>query len=442
MTAKPLACIILAAGQGKRMRSDLPKVMHPLAGRPMIQWLIGSVQSLNPDRIIVVIAPGMDDVKKAVAPHSIAIQTVAQGTGDAVKSALALLKDFAGDVLILLGDMPLIAASTLQSLQSLRHERSAGLTVLGADFNPPPAFGRLMLDGAGALIRIVEDRDCTPEEKKITLCNIGAFCVNGEHLAKWINRIGNQNAQGEFYITDLPAIAAADGLKTFVHTVTDLDEVRGVNSRADLAALESIAQQSLRQKAMDNGATLIDPSSVFFSHDTIIGRDVTIEPNVFFGPGVTVEDNVIIHAFSHLEKSIVHKGAHIGPFARLRPGADIGPNSKIGNFVEVKNSILGEGVKAGHLAYIGDADVGARTNFSCGAITVNYDGVNKHRTKIGADTMVGSNVNLVAPVTVGDGAYVAAGSTITKDVPEDALAVARENTRLIEGWARKKREKP
>jgi bifunctional UDP-N-acetylglucosamine pyrophosphorylase/glucosamine-1-phosphate N-acetyltransferase len=441
VNSKPLACIILAAGQGKRMRSDLPKVMHKLCNRPMIQWLVGSVQTLNPDRIIVVTAPGMDDVKKAVAPHDIAIQTVAQGTGDAVKSALPLLKDFTGDVLILLGDMPLIRPETLHALQSLRHDRGAGLTVLGADFNPPPAFGRLVLDGTGALIRIVEDRDCTPEEKKITLCNIGAFCVNGEHLAKWVNRIGNKNAQNEFYITDLPAIAAADGLKTFVHTVTDLDEVRGVNSRSDLAELESIAQQSLRQKAMDNGATLIDPSSVFFSHDTAIGRDVTIEPNVFFGPGVTIEDNVTIHAFSHLEHCIVHTGAHIGPFARLRPGANIGANSRIGNFVEVKNAILGEGVKAGHLAYIGDADVGARTNFSCGAITVNYDGVNKHRTTIGADSMVGSNVNLVAPVTIGEGAYVAAGSTITKDVPADALAVAREIPRIIEGWAKKKRKK-
>lgn len=441
MTAKPLACIILAAGQGKRMRSALPKVMHPLASRPMIQWLVDSVQSLNPDRIIVVTAPGMDDVKKAVSPHNIAIQEVAQGTGDAVKSALPLLKDFTGDVLILLGDMPLIRPGTLRALQMLRHDRGAGLTVLGADFDPPPAFGRLVLDHAGVLMRIVEDRDCTPDEKKITLCNIGAFCIDGLHLAKWVNRIGSKNAQGEFYITDLPAIAASDNEKTFVHTVTDLNEVRGVNSRADLSAMESIVQQSLRAKAMDNGATLIDPQSVFFSHDTQLGKDVLIEPNVFFGPGVTIEDNVTIHAFSHLEKSIVRKGAHIGPFARLRPGADIGANSKIGNFVEVKNAILAEGVKAGHLAYIGDADVGARVNFSCGAITVNYDGVNKHRTTIGADVMVGSNVNLVAPVTVGDGAYVAAGSTITKDVPANALAVARALPKLIEGWALKKRKK-
>lgn len=423
------------------MRSIMPKVMHPLAGRPMIQWLIDSVQTLKPERIIVVTAPGMDDVKKAVAPHDIAIQTIAQGTGDAVKSALPLLKDFTGDVLILLGDMPLIRPETLRALRILRHDRGAGLTVLGADFDPPPAFGRLMLDGSGALLRIVEDRDCTAEEKKITLCNIGAFCVNGEYLAKWVNRIGNKNAQGEFYITDLPAIAASDSQKTFIHKVADLDEVRGVNSRADLAAMETIVQQNLRQAAMDNGATLTDPSSVFFSYDTQLGKDVLIEPNVFFGPGVKIEDNITIHAFSHLEKSIVRKGAHIGPFARLRPGADIGANSKIGNFVEVKNSILAEGVKAGHLAYIGDADVGAHVNFSCGAITVNYDGVNKHRTTIGADVMVGSNVNLVAPVTIGDGAYVAAGSTITKNIPANALAVARALPKLIEGWALRKTRK-
>jgi bifunctional UDP-N-acetylglucosamine pyrophosphorylase/glucosamine-1-phosphate N-acetyltransferase len=437
----PLACIILAAGLGKRMKSDLPKVLHPLAGRPMVQWLLESVQALQPERIVVVTAPGMDAVREAVAPARVAIQEVALGTGDAVKAALPELEGFHGDVLILLGDMPLIQPETLIALRARRHRDSlTGLTVLGIELDPPPAFGRLVLDGMGGLEKIVEDRDCTPLQRQIRLCNTGAFCVDGERLAGWVAQIGQDNAQGEFYITDLPQIAAEDGFRSHVHVVKDADEVRGVNSRADLAALEAIVQDRLRAAAMAGGATMHDPSTVYLSHNTKLGRDVTVEPNVWFGPGVTVGDRCVIHAFSHLQHATVGAGCSIGPFARLRPGTEIGPKSRIGNFVEIKNAMLGEGVKASHLAYIGDADVGAGTNFSCGAITVNYDGVDKHRTTIGANAMIGSNVNLVAPVTIGTGAYVAAGTTVTKNVQADALAVGRIKPNIIEGWAAKKRK--
>ncbi len=439
---KPLACIILAAGQGKRMKSSLPKVLHPLAGRPMINWLLESIAPLNPEKIIVVTSPQGQKVADAVAPHMTAIQEQARGTGDAVASALPQLEGFDGDVLILLGDMPLIATQTLQGLIEARyHDDKTGLAVLGVEFDVPPAFGRLVLGADGALERIVEDKDCTDDERNIKLCNSGAFCVDGRALPGWVARIGNDNAQNEYYITDLVEIAAADGVKTRTCITRNIDEVRGVNSRSDLAALEHIMQQQLRSKAMDGGATLLDPASTYFSFDTKIGKDVTIEPNVFFGPGVTLGDNVHIRAFSHLEGADVKCGAIIGPFARLRPGADIGENSKIGNFVEIKNATLGEGVKASHLGYIGDADVGAGVNFSCGAITVNYDGTNKHRTTIGANAMIGSNVNLVAPVEIGDGAYIAAGSTIAKNVPPDALAVAREKPFIKEGWAAARRNK-
>lgn len=440
MSRPDLACIILGAGQGKRMKSALPKVMHRLAGRPMIGWLIETVEALGADKIITVSAPGMDDLRAAVAPHASAVQPIARGTGDAVRCALDVLGDFNGDVMILLGDMPLIRRETLQALRDARGD--AGLSVLGVEFDPPPAFGRLVMRNDGTLDRIVEDKDCTEAERQITLCNSGAFCVDGRFLRQWVDRIGCDNAQNEFYITDLPAIAAQDGRATHVHVAIDADEVRGVNSRADLSVLEAVVQDRLRRHAMDGGATLIDPATTYFSFDTILGRDVVIEPNVFFGPGVTIGDQVTIHAFSHLERARVRDRASIGPFARLRPDADIGEGSKIGNFVEVKNATLGAGVKAGHLAYIGDADVGADVNFSCGAITVNYDGFSKKsKTVIGDNAMIGSNVNLVAPVTIGAGAYIAAGTTVAKDVPGDALAVAREKLKVVENWVRQKRLK-
>lgn len=439
---KPLACIILAAGQGKRMKSARSKVLHEIAGRPLILWLLEQVHALNPEKIIIVTAPGASDVAQAVAPHEIAVQEVPRGTGDAVKAALPALNGFTGDVLILLGDMPLISTETLRALIARRHhDADTGLSVLGVEFENPPAFGRLVLGADGALARIVEEKDASVDERSIKLCNTGAFCVDGARLPAWLARLKNDNAQKEYYITDLVELAAQDDLKSHAFITRNTHEVHGVNGRADLAALEAIVQQKLRAQAMENGATLIDPASVFLAWDTKTGRDVVIEPNVFFGPGVTLEDNVHIKAFSHLEGAHVASGAVVGPFARLRPGADIGADCKIGNFVEVKNAKLGTGVKASHLGYIGDADVGDNVNFSCGAITVNYDGINKHRTVIGANAMIGSNVNLIAPVEIGDGAYIAAGSSIAKDVPPDALAVAREKPFIKEGWAAARRSK-
>lgn len=442
MTRPPLACVILTAGQGKRMKSELPKVLHPLAGQPMIKWLLNSVEDLSPERVIVVTAPEAIAVAKAVTPHSTIVQQKPLGTGDAVRAALPLLQGFTGDVLILLGDMPVLSSSMMQNLIDTRHQSAdTGIAVLGVEYKNPPPFGRLVLNPDKTLNRIVEDKDATAEERQIKLCNTGAFCVDGARLAGWLGQLNNDNAQGEYYITDLPQIAAKDGVKTRVCSLQDSEEVMGVNSRTDLAVVEKIIQKRLRKRAMENGATLTDPDTVYFSWDTKTGRDVVIGPNVAFGPGVVIADHVSIHPFCHIEGARIDSGCTIGPFARLRPGTHLWPDVKIGNFVEIKNSNLHDGVKASHLAYIGDADIGAGTNFSCGAITVNYDGYDKHRTTIGTDVMVGSNVSLVAPITIGDGAFIAAGSTITKDVTSDALAVGRPDVKAIDGWAAQYRKK-
>jgi bifunctional UDP-N-acetylglucosamine pyrophosphorylase/glucosamine-1-phosphate N-acetyltransferase len=443
MAKRDLACVILAAGLGTRMCSAKVKCLHELAGLPMIRWLVNTVEELDPKKIIVVRNPDCTEMTDIVSPHETVIQTEAAGTADAVKSALPALDGFKGDVMILLSDMPLLSVDMLGALiEAKNSDDDTAVSVMGIGFadNTPP-FGRMVMGQENLLEKIVEDKDCSAEEKKITLCNSGAFCVDGEKLADWIAKIGNDNAQGEYYITDLPEIAAAEGKKTRVAIFPHGEKVSGVNTRAELADMEKIVQDLLRRKAMEGGATLLDPSSIYFSWDTIIGRDVLIEPNVFFGPGVRVTDNVTIKAFSHIEGAEIGAGAVIGPFARLRPGADIGADSKIGNFVEIKNATLGQGVKASHLSYIGDADVGAGVNFSCGAITVNYDGFEKHRTIIGSNAMIGSNVNLVAPVEVGAGAFVAAGSTISKNIPTDSLAVAREKPMIKEGWAASRRSR-
>lgn len=441
MTKRALACVILTAGVGKRMKSAQPKVMHELAGQPMIKWLLQTAEELSPEKIIVVTAPDALSVAQAVKPHLTVVQQKPLGTADAVKAALPMLEGFTGDVLVLLGDMPLLSAAMMQSLVETRDQPETGIAVLGVEYKNPPAFGRLVLNPDKTLNRIVEDKDASVEERQIKLCNTGAFCIDGEKLAGWLNQIDNKNAQGEFYITDLPAIAAKDGAKTRVCLLSDAEEVLGVNSRADLAVVEAAVQKRLRKRAMENGATLTDPDSVFFAWDTKIGRDVVIGPNVVFGPGVVIADGVHILAFCHMEGARIDTGCSVGPFARLRPGTHLWPKVKIGNFVEVKNSLLHEGVKANHLAYIGDAEIGAGTNFSCGAITVNYDGFDKHKTIIGENAMIGSNVSLVAPITIGHGAYIAAGSTITKDVAPDALAVERADVKNIEGWAASYRKK-
>jgi bifunctional UDP-N-acetylglucosamine pyrophosphorylase/glucosamine-1-phosphate N-acetyltransferase len=430
MTRKdPLAIVILAAGKGTRMKSQRPKVMHEIAGRPMIGWLIEVAQSLNPEKIIVVTAPGMDDVANAAAPHQVAIQQTQRGTGDAVKPALPFLKDFKGKVLILLGDEPFLDKAVLEEMIGWD-----GLSVMAVRPLSPKGLGRMIAHEDGTLDRIVEEKDATEDEKEIRLCNAGNFCVPATHLAKWLDQLQPNNAQNEFYLTDIPRIAEKDGYLTYV-VETDVQWVWGINTRAELAEHERMAQVMLREKAMTNGVTFIDPNTVYLSHDTAFGSDVVVEPNVWFGRGVTIAGNVVIHGFSHLESVTVESGVKIGPFARLRGGAHLKENVKIGNFVEVKNSIIDSGAKANHLAYLGDAIIGSKSNIGAGTITCNYDGFDKHRTQIGANVFVGSNSTLVAPVSLGDGSFVAAGSVVTHDVPKDALIVARARQLLKEGWA-------
>lgn len=442
MSKKSLAIVILAAGKGSRMKSDQPKVMHELAGAPMINHLVRTAESLDPKKIVVVLAPGMEQVERAALPHAVAIQKVANGTGGALKAAMPALKGFKGNVLVLLGDAPLITAKTLKGLIKAKDEDSAaGLSVLGVELENPSGYGRLVMDKRKTLSKIVEDKDASAQEKKINVVNSGAFCLDGAKLEGWVKKIKNNNAQGEFYITDLPEIAAKPGILTKVALAKDANEVRGCNSRKELAELEAIVQERLREAVMAKGVTMIDPSTVYLSLDTKIAKDVLIEPNVFFGPNVEVGSGAHIKAFSHLEGAKIGKEATIGPFARLRPGSELGEEVRIGNFVEVKKSKIGKRSKISHLGYVGDAIMGEDVNFSAGAITVNYDGFEKHTTVIGRGVMVGSNVNLVAPLSIDDGAFIAAGSTITEDVPADALSIARDAHKIREGWAAEYRKK-
>lgn len=432
---EPLAIVILAAGKGTRMKSDLPKVMHQIAGRPMIGWLIEVAESLSPEKIIVVTAEGMDDVKEAVAPHQTVIQKEQRGTGDAVKPAIPLLKGFEGKVLILLGDEPFLDKNVLEEMIGWN-----GLSVMAVRPLSPKGLGRMIAHEDGTLDRIVEEKDATPEQKEIRLCNAGNFCVPASHLGKWLDQLGNDNAQNEYYLTDIPRIAEKDGYLTYV-VETDVQWVWGINTRSELAEHERMAQVNLRDKAMANGATFIDPNTVTMGFDTAIGQDVVIEPNVVFGPGVVIGNNVVIHAFSHLEDVTIEKGASVGPFARIRGGAVISEKAKIGNFVEVKKSTIGAGTKINHLAYIGDTVIGAQSNIGAGTITCNYDGFDKHKTNIGSGVFVGSNSTLVAPIKIEDGAFVAAGSVVTNDVPKDALVLARTRSVTKDGWAAEYRER-
>lgn len=441
MSRNSLAIVILAAGQGTRMKSGKPKVMHELAGLPMIRWLIKTAEKLEPQKIIVVAGPGMPELLSAAKPHQSVIQEVRNGTAGALRVAMPALKGFKGDVLVILGDAPLVSEKTLQALIETRRDNDAGLAVLGAEVCCADGLGRLIIGKSGNLKKIVEHKDATPAERESNLINTGAFCIDGMRLAGWLDKVKNNNAAREYYITDLPEIAAKDGAEARVHITYDTGEVQGCNSRSDLAALESTLQKRLRAEIMDSGVTMLDPSTVTLHHDTVFGRDVIIEPNVFFGPGVEVGAGSVIRAFSHIEGAKIGRDVAIGPFARLRPGADIGAESRIGNFVEVKQSRIGRRSKINHLAYVGDATLGDDVNFSAGAITVNYDGFEKHHTTIGKGVMIGSNVNLVAPVTIDDGAFIAAGSTITEDVSADALAIGRGVAEVREGWAAEYRKR-
>jgi bifunctional UDP-N-acetylglucosamine pyrophosphorylase/glucosamine-1-phosphate N-acetyltransferase len=433
MTNSAIAVVILAAGKGTRMKSDLPKVMHAVAGRPMIAHLLDTVATLSPEKVVVVVGPDMDAVTQAVAPHATCMQEDRNGTGGAVKSARNELEGFTGTVLVLYGDTPLVRAETMAAAAGACAD-GAAVSVLGFRPSHFHQYGRLITDDSGALTAIVEARDASPEELDVNLCNSGVMAFAGEHLLGLLDQLDTNNSKGEYYLTDTVRLACEAGLSAAV-VEGEEDELLGVNSREDLAVAEAVVQDDMRSRAMEAGATLVEPATVWFHHDTVLGRDVVVQPNVVFGPGVTVADNVQIKAFSHLEGADVSSGAIIGPYARLRPGAQIGTDAHIGNFVEIKNAEIGAGAKANHLTYVGDAKIGAGSNIGAGTITCNYDGFGKYLTTIGENAFIGSNSALVAPVTIGDGAIVAAGSTITRDVPGDALAIERAEQRDKPGWA-------
>lgn len=439
---RPIAAVILAAGKGTRMKSALHKVLHPIAGRPMLLHLADAVAALGTARTVVVTGAGREQVEAVVAPLGIAtaLQAEQLGTAHAVLQAQAALAGFEGDVLILYGDVPLVEPETMRRMIDRLHGDDAPVAVV-LGFRPadPGAYGRVIADAAGRIARMVEFKDASADERAETLCNSGLMAVRSGDLFALLARVGNDNAAGEYYLPDIVMLAAADGRASAV-IETSADEVAGVNSRAELAAVGLAWQQQRRGRAMADGATLVAPETVWFAHDTVLGRDVTVEPNVVFGPGVTVADGAIIHAFSHLEGAAVGERAEVGPYARLRPGAVLGTGSKVGNFVEVKKATLGEGAKASHLTYLGDADVGAGANIGAGTITCNYDGFFKYRTVIGEGAFVGSNSALVAPVTIGAGAIVGAGSVVTTDVEVDALVLVRPPQVAKLGWARRFRD--
>jgi len=432
----PLAAVVLAAGKGTRMKSALSKVLHAVAGLPMVHHVLGVARAAGAARTVVVLAKGMDAVAAAVRPAEVAIQHPPLGTGHAVLAARSQLAGFEGRVAILFADTPLITPANVAAVEAAMDAANAAIGVLG--FRPADAamYGRLIQNSDGTLERIVEFKDARPEERRVGFCNSGIMIVEGRELFALLDKVGNANAQGEYYLTEIVSIARSRGLKV-VAAEASPEEVMGVDHRVALAKAEAIMQRRLREKAMMDGATLVDPDSVWFSMDTRLGRDVVIGPHVVFGPKVVVADNVQIKPFCHFEDCTIGEGAIIGPYARLRPGAQIGRDVHIGNFVEIKKSVIEDGAKANHLAYIGDARVGARSNIGAGTITCNYDGFDKHFTDIGEDVFIGSNSALVAPVTIGNGAMVGAGSVITKSVDPHALAVERVEQRQVDGYAEK-----
>jgi bifunctional UDP-N-acetylglucosamine pyrophosphorylase/glucosamine-1-phosphate N-acetyltransferase len=432
---RPLAAVILAAGQGTRMKSGLHKVLHPVAGKAMLMHLLDSLAKLAPARTVVVVGAGREQVEAAVAGRGVdvAIQSPQLGTGHAARQAEAALKGFDGDVLVMFGDVPMVSADTMARL--LAALADARVAVLGFRPDDPAAYGRIIADG-DRIQKMVEFKDASADERAVTLCNSGLLAVRADDLWPLLARVGNANAAGEYYLPDIVGLALADGgVATVIET--GADEVAGVNSRAELAAMEARFQARRRAEMMADGVTLIDPGSVFFAHDTHIDPDVTVEPFVVFGPGVRIASGANIRAHSHIEGAIIGPGCEVGPFARLRPGTVLEDGAKIGNFVETKKTTLGPGAKANHLTYLGDATIGAKANIGAGTITCNYDGFFKYQTHIGAGAFIGSNSALVAPVTIGEGAMVAAGSTITADVGADALAIVRPAQDEKPGWAKR-----
>ncbi|MHC0054048.1 bifunctional UDP-N-acetylglucosamine diphosphorylase/glucosamine-1-phosphate N-acetyltransferase GlmU [Actibacterium sp. D379-3] len=437
----PTALIILAAGQGSRMNSDLPKVLHPIAGAPLLVHAMKSGAALDPERCVIVAGHGAEAVAAAARGHDPDVTVVLQeqqlGTGHAVAQARAALAEFAGDAVVLYGDTPFIQPDTLAAMAAARGRHD--VVVLGFEAADPGRYGRLMMAG-DALERIVEFKDASDEERAVTICNSGVIMANTQTLIGLVDGLSNDNAAGEYYLTDIVELARARGLSATAVTC-DEAETMGVNTRAQLAGAEAAFQARARAEALDNGVTLIAPDTVFFAHDTVIGRDALIEPNVIFGPEVTIESGARIRAFSHLEGCHVSRGATVGPYARLRPGAELAENVHIGNFVEIKNTTVDAGAKINHLSYIGDASVGEATNIGAGTITCNYDGVFKHRTEIGARVFIGSDTMLVAPVRIGDEAMTGSGSVITSDVPAGALALGRARQEIKPGFARRMFEK-
>ena len=438
MEKRKPAVLVLAAGMGTRMRSTRPKVMHEIAGRPMIAYVIDSVQALSPERIVVVVGPDMPDLMAEVAPLPTVVQTERLGTGHAVMTAIDALAGLSGDILVVFGDTPRLRPETLQAMLAARQTDSApAVVVLGMRPDDPAEYGRLITDAEG-LKAIVEYRDATPEQRAIGLCNSGVIAVDASVLADLLGDLSNDNAKREYYLTDIVGEARWRGHGAG-YVEASAAELAGINSRADLAAIEADVQAELRRAALAAGATMIAPETVYLSADTMLGSDVVIEPHVVFGKGVHIADGVTIRAFSHIEGATIAAGATIGPFARLRPGADLGEGVHVGNFVEIKNTTLAAGAKANHLSYLGDASIGARANIGAGTITCNYDGFTKARTEIGDGAFIGTNTALVAPVSVGDGAVTGAGSVITKSVPADALGLSRPPQEAIEGWAARNR---
>ena len=428
------AAVILAAGKGTRMRSDLPKVLHPVAGVPMIHHVVAAARACGAERLVAVLSPGLTQVAESLPGVAVAVQDPPRGTGHAVAAALSLLEGQTGGVLILFGDTPLIEAETLRRLRAALDEPNVAVAVLGFRPAEAGAYGRLVLDEEGGLAAIVEAAEASEAQLAISLCNAGVMAIRAGYLATLVGAIDDTNAKGEFYLTDVVAIARLRGLSVAVVEGV-ADEVLGVNSRIELAEAEAILQARLRTRHMAAGVTFEDPGSVRLCLDTELGQDVTVAPHVVFGPKARIAAGVRINAFSHIEGATVETGAIVGPFARLRPGAVVGRNAHVGNFVELKNAVLGEGAKANHLTYLGDASVGAGANIGAGTITCNYDGFNKHHTDIGAGAFIGSNTALVAPVTVGAGAIVGAGSVVVEAVAADALYLERAKPVQKPGWA-------
>ena len=435
-TTRPLAAIVLAAGKGTRMKSALHKVLHPIAGRPMLEHLLASVAALDPAHTVVVAGHGREQIEGAIGSRAtIVLQEPQLGTGHAVQQAEAALAGFDGDVLVLYGDVPFVSQATMQRmLDRLAAADAPAAVVLAFRAADPGAYGRVISEDGSTVSRMVEFKDASEAERAVNLCNSGMMALAAADLFALLRRVRNDNAAGEYYLPDVVMEARADG-RASAFVETDEAEVRGINSRAELAAAERQWQEFRREEAMADGVSLVAPETVFFSWDTRLGRDVTVEPNVVFGPGVEVADNAVIHAFSHLESARVESGSSIGPYARLRPGAIVGEGARAGNFVEIKNATLGAGAKANHLSYLGDAAVGAGANIGAGTITCNYDGYFKHRTEIGPRAFIGSNSALIAPVKIGADAIVAAGSAVTRDVADGELRMVRADQLIKPGWA-------